>query len=88
MKKFNDMSATKYIQQVKTPMLFLLGEADRRVPCSDSLRYIASLKTRKDPPEIRVVSFPNNLHMLDSPQAEFESAMNILWWLKKHQMIK
>lgn len=88
MKKFNEMSATKYIHQVKTPMLFLLGEADCRVPCSDSLRYIATLKTRKDHPEIRVVSFPNDRHSLNSPQAEFESAMNILWWLKKHQMIK
>lgn len=88
LQKFYEKSATRYVEQVKSPMLFLLGALDYRVPHSDALRYISTLKSRKDHPEVRVVVFPNDRHSLDSPQTEFESAMNIIWWLKKHEMIE
>ncbi|GMH38642.1 hypothetical protein BSKO_06526 [Bryopsis sp. KO-2023] len=80
---FLSKSPARYVNQVKAPLLFLLGKKDRRVPVSDGLRYLAALRSREDAPESSVWMFPEDNHPLDKPQTDFERTLCSMWWFKK-----
>ncbi|CAA7388034.1 unnamed protein product [Spirodela intermedia] len=74
-------SPISHISKVKTPILFLLGAQDLRVPVSNGLQYARALKERGA--EVKVIVFPKDIHSIDRPQSDFESFVNIGVWFKK-----
>ena len=93
------VSPSQYVEEVKAPLLFLLGAKDRRVPMDDGKRYAEALKNAhlNDKKKkgnscssdvvgdgLRVVVFPEDTHALDSPRTEFEQWITAVWWMKKH----
>jgi acylaminoacyl-peptidase len=80
--KFYSMSPIAHVDKVKTPMLFMLGSKDRRVPEPDGKRYVDTLRSKGVP--VRMLVFPEDTHALDKPQSDFESWVNMAWWLKQY----
>ncbi|XP_078436469.1 acylaminoacyl-peptidase-like protein isoform X2 [Wolffia australiana] len=74
-------SPISHISKVKTPIIFLLGAKDLRVPVNNGLQYARALKERGA--EVKVIVFPNDIHSIDRPQSDFESFLNIGVWFKK-----
>ncbi|XP_021265632.1 acylamino-acid-releasing enzyme-like isoform X1 [Numida meleagris] len=75
-------SPMSYINQVRTPVLLMLGEDDRRVPPVQGLEYYRALKARGVP--TRLLWYPKNNHALAGVEAEADSFMNIVLWLLQH----
>lgn len=67
---------------VKTPILFLLGEDDLRVPPSQGLGYYYYLKSRKV--DTRACMYPGTGHALDSVESELEAFKETYEWFEKH----
>ncbi|XP_072978662.1 acylamino-acid-releasing enzyme 1 [Typha angustifolia] len=79
---FYEMSPISHISKVKTPILFLMGAQDLRVPVSNGLQYARTLRERGV--EVKVIVFPEDVHGIERPQSDFESFLNIGVWFKKH----
>jgi dipeptidyl aminopeptidase/acylaminoacyl peptidase len=79
--KLQAASPIAYIEQVKTPVLLLLGEVDRRVPPSQGRNYYHELKGRGRMVEMLI--FPGNGHPLDSVEAELVSWESTREWFAK-----
>uniref|UniRef100_A0A7N2LY09 acylaminoacyl-peptidase n=1 Tax=Quercus lobata TaxID=97700 RepID=A0A7N2LY09_QUELO len=79
---FHSKSPISHLSKVKTPILFLLGAQDLRVPVSNGLQYERTL--RKNGGEVKVIMFPNDVHGNERPQSDFESFLNIGVWFKKY----
>ncbi|XP_057818724.2 acylamino-acid-releasing enzyme 1 isoform X1 [Cryptomeria japonica] len=74
-------SPISHVSKVKVPVLFLLGAKDLRVPVSNGLQYARALK--ENGVEVKVIIFPNDVHVIDRPQSDFESFLNIGVWFKR-----
>ncbi|KAK3024099.1 hypothetical protein RJ639_044201, partial [Escallonia herrerae] len=79
---FHNKSPILHLSKVKTPILFLLGAKDLRVPVSNGLQYARALKEKGV--DVKVIVFPNDVHGIESPQSDFESFLNIGVWFKKY----
>ncbi|XP_077846767.1 acylamino-acid-releasing enzyme isoform X1 [Macaca mulatta] len=77
-----DKSPIKYIPQVKTPLLLMLGQEDRRVPFKQGMEYYRALKTRNVP--VRLLLYPKSTHALSEVEVESDSFMNAVLWLRTH----
>jgi len=79
---FKARSPLTYIKNVKTPMMFILGEADYRTPPSaGGEQMFRALKFRKIPAVM--VRFPNESHELSrsgQPWHRIERLQNIVGW--------
>src|SRR3989440_1154533 len=79
---FKARSPITYIKEVKTPMMFILGEADHRTPPSaGGEEMFRALKFRKIPTVM--VRFPNESHELSrsgQPWHRVERLQNIVGW--------
>lgn len=75
-KILRDSSPIKFIQNVKTPTLILLGDQDRRVSKQQGLAWYHGLKSLKT--EAELVLFKDNSHPLNSIVAELHSFM--IWF--------
>ncbi len=79
---FKVRSPLTYIKNVKTPMMFILGEADYRTPPSaGGEQMFRALKFRKIPAVM--VRFPNESHELSrsgQPWHRIERLQNIVGW--------
>jgi len=67
--------------KVRAPTLWLLGKEDKRVRPLAAFDYIAALRSKDL--KVKTVVFPKDSHPLNKPQTEFESFINIVWWLQK-----
>jgi len=83
LKEMKRRSPIAYVEDVKAPVLMMLGGADRRVPMDDGKRYIAQLKQSKNSPDARIVVFESDEHGLTKPQTDFEQWLTALWWLNR-----
>ncbi len=79
---FKTRSPINYIKNVKTPMMFILGEADYRTPPgAGGEQMFRALKFRKIPTVM--VRFPNESHELSragQPWHRIERLQNIVGW--------
>ncbi|CAM8918225.1 unnamed protein product [Rhodiola kirilowii] len=75
-------SPIKHIDKVKTPTLFLIGAQDLRVPPSNGIHYARALKEKGV--ETKLIVFPEDVHSLSKPQADYESFLNIGVWFKRY----
>ena len=79
---FKARSPITYIKDVKTPMMFILGEADYRTPPgAGGEEMFRALKFRKIPTVM--VRFPNESHELSrsgQPWHRVERLQNIIGW--------
>jgi dipeptidyl aminopeptidase/acylaminoacyl peptidase len=80
--EFKSRSPLTYIKNVKTPMMFILGEADYRTPPgAGGEEMFRALKFRKIPTVM--VRFPNESHELSrsgQPWHRIERLQNIVGW--------
>ncbi|XP_059446033.1 acylamino-acid-releasing enzyme isoform X2 [Corylus avellana] len=79
---FHSKSPISHLSKVKTPILFLLGAQDLRVPVSNGLQYARALKEKGG--VVKVIVFPNDAHGIERPQSDFESFLNIGVWFRKY----
>ncbi|XP_067907581.1 acylamino-acid-releasing enzyme-like isoform X2 [Heterodontus francisci] len=68
--------------QVKSPVLIMLGEKDKRVHPSQGLEFYRALKARDVP--VRLLWYPDNNHSLSKVDTEADAFMNIVLWFVKH----
>jgi dipeptidyl aminopeptidase/acylaminoacyl peptidase len=85
---FKARSPLTYIKEVKTPMMFILGEADYRTPpAAGGEEMFRALKFRKIPTVM--VRFPNESHELSrsgQPWHRVERLQHIMGWFDKWLM--
>ena len=85
---FRERSAITHVAQIKTPMMFILGEADNRTPAyAGGEELFRALKYRKIPAVM--VRFPNESHELSrsgQPWHRIERLQHIVGWFDKWLM--
>ncbi|XP_059312322.1 acylamino-acid-releasing enzyme-like isoform X2 [Lycium ferocissimum] len=79
---FYKKSPISHVSKVQAPTLMLLGSKDLRVPITDGLQYARALQEKGV--EVKVMTFPDDIHELDRPRTDFESFLNIGVWFKKY----
>ncbi|XP_069793039.1 acylamino-acid-releasing enzyme isoform X2 [Narcine bancroftii] len=75
-------SPISFASQVKSPVLLMLGEKDKRVPPAQGLEFYRALKARGVP--VRLLWYPDNNHSLSKVDAEADGFMNITLWFIKY----
>uniref|UniRef100_A0A9J8CRU0 Acylamino-acid-releasing enzyme n=1 Tax=Cyprinus carpio carpio TaxID=630221 RepID=A0A9J8CRU0_CYPCA len=70
------------IKHVKTPVLLMLGEDDKRVPSKQGIEYYRALKALQVP--VRLLWYPGNNHSLSKVDAESDGFMNAALWIIQH----
>ncbi|GIX81740.1 acylamino-acid-releasing enzyme [Caerostris extrusa] len=78
---FWEKSPARYVDNVYTPTLLLLGKNDRRVPISQGLKYYKLLKARKVP--VQVYLYEDN-HQLSKTPHDGDRFMQSILWFDKH----
>jgi len=85
---FRERSAITHVTKIKTPMMFILGEADNRTPAyAGGEELFRALKYRKVPTVM--VRFPNESHDLSrsgQPWHRIERLQHIVGWFDKWLM--
>ncbi|XP_059152244.1 acylamino-acid-releasing enzyme-like isoform X2 [Physella acuta] len=76
------LSPMSYIDQVRTPILLMIGAEDRRVPPSQGFEYYKALKSRGIP--VRCLVYPGNNHSLTNVDAEADSLINTVIWFNTY----
>nr|XP_011467693.1 PREDICTED: acylamino-acid-releasing enzyme-like isoform X2 [Fragaria vesca subsp. vesca] len=76
---FHCKSPISHISKAKTPILFLLGAQDIRLPICSGLQGL-----KEKGVTVKVIVFPNDNHPIDRPQSDFESFLNIGVWFKRY----
>ncbi|XP_008316496.1 acylamino-acid-releasing enzyme [Cynoglossus semilaevis] len=77
-----EKSPIKYVAQVQTPVLLLLGADDKRVPNKQGIEFYRALKTRQLP--VRLLWYPGNNHSISNVDAESDGFVNAALWIIQH----
>ena len=72
----------RYVEDVKTPTLLLIGMKDKRVPASQGIQYYHILKSRGI--TSKMVMFPEDCHAIDRTLSESEQWIEITDWFKQY----
>ncbi|XP_042895470.1 acylamino-acid-releasing enzyme [Parasteatoda tepidariorum] len=81
LKSMWEKSPIRYVENVCTPVLLLLGSKDLRVPYAQGLKYYKILKARKVPVEIYVYE---DCHSLKKTPHDADVFMQTALWLEKY----
>ena len=71
-----------YIEKVKTPVLLLLGEDDKRVPIEQGKQYYFELKERGV--ETKIMLYKGQSHPISDPQESCDRVVSSLLWFEKY----
>ncbi|XP_067855031.1 acylamino-acid-releasing enzyme-like isoform X2 [Heptranchias perlo] len=71
-------SPITYVSQVRTPVLIMLGERDKRVHPTQGLELYRALKARGVP--VRLLWYPDDNHSLSKVGTEADVFMNVALW--------
>ena len=72
-----------HVSRIQTPILFMLGLADRRVPPTQSIEYIRALKGLGK--NVSVLSYKNNNHSIAKVDAEADCFVNMAKWFWEYK---
>uniref|UniRef100_A0A673KGD9 Acylamino-acid-releasing enzyme n=1 Tax=Sinocyclocheilus rhinocerous TaxID=307959 RepID=A0A673KGD9_9TELE len=75
-------SPIKHGSKVKTPVLLMLEEDDKRVPSKQGIEYYRALKALQVP--VRLLWYPCNNHSLSKVDVESDGFMNTALWIIQH----
>ncbi|XP_064604620.1 acylamino-acid-releasing enzyme-like [Liolophura sinensis] len=81
-KTFWSKSPIRYIDQVKTPTMIMLGAEDKRVPPKQGEEYYRALKARNIP--ARLLVYPEDCHPIIKMDSESDAFVNIIRWFSDH----
>ncbi len=80
--KYDAHSPLRYVQQVKTPVMLQHGEADARVPFSNSVMFYNALRRRNVP--VRLLALPRQPHGPQEPRMILKTMQSNLEWFEKY----
>ena len=78
----HERSPISQVQNVSTPALFLVGDADLRVPPHQSYQFYNILQTRGV--KSRLHNYPGDNHSLMKTEHGIDANLNICLWLDEH----
>jgi dipeptidyl aminopeptidase/acylaminoacyl peptidase len=81
-KVYDEHSPLRFIQNVKTPVMLQHGEADARVPISNSVMFYNALKRRNVP--VRLLALPRQPHGPTEPKMVLIAQQSNLEWIGKY----
>ena len=79
---YSSHSPLRYVHKVKTPVLLQHGDADIRVPFSQSIMYYNALKRRSVP--VRFLVLPRQPHGPTEPKMLLKVWQTCLEWMEKY----
>jgi dipeptidyl aminopeptidase/acylaminoacyl peptidase len=81
-KLYDEHSPVRYLEQCHTPVLVMHGEADPRVPISQSEEFYNGLRfLRRD---VVMVRYPREPHIFTEREHQIDSLSRILHWYDSH----
>jgi dipeptidyl aminopeptidase/acylaminoacyl peptidase len=80
--KYDAHSPLRFVQNVKTPVMLQHGEADARVPFSNSVMFYNAL-SRRDVP-VRLLALPRQPHGPTEPRMVLKTMQTNLEWFDKY----
>jgi dipeptidyl aminopeptidase/acylaminoacyl peptidase len=80
--KYDAHSPLRFIQNVKTPVMLQHGEADLRVPFSNSVMFYNALRRRNVP--VRLLALPRQPHGPQEPRMILKTMQTNLEWFDKY----
>lgn len=79
---YDTHSPLRFVQNVKTPVMLQHGEADQRVPFSNSVMFYNALRRRGVP--VRLLALPRQPHGPTEPRMVLRTMQSNLEWFEKH----
>ncbi|XP_023241574.1 acylamino-acid-releasing enzyme-like [Centruroides sculpturatus] len=76
-----EKSPIRYIENVKIPILFIIGKNDRRVPPSQGIKCYNILKARQVPTRL---IFYDDGHALTKVDVEADVYIQCMLWIKQY----
>lgn len=80
--KYDAHSPLRFVQNVKTPVMLQHGEADLRVPFSNSVMFYNALRRREVP--VRLLALPRQPHGPTEPRMVIKAMQTNLEWFDKY----
>ena len=80
--KYDAHSPLRFVQNVKTPVMLQHGEADLRVPFSNSVMFYNALRRRNVP--VRLLALPRQPHGPTEPRMVLKTMKTNVEWFEKY----
>jgi len=80
--KYDKHSPIRFVQNVKTPVMLQHGEADLRVPFSNSVMFYNALRRRNVP--VRLLALPRQPHGPTEPRMVLKAMQTNMEWFDKY----
>ena len=80
--KYDAHSPLRFVQNVKTPVMLQHGEADLRVPFSNSVMFYNALRRRNVP--VRLLALPRQPHGPQEPRMVLKTMQTNVEWFDKY----